>query len=83
MSEVPEIRKGSMCRVGMADEGVTEGEFLGYTMLGNENAIVLMTKDGVARFVMMANLSYLDLLTQAPAEDVKETSGRRMDIYYG
>lgn len=83
MNDVPEIRKGSKCRVKVMDEAETEGEFLGYTMMGSENALVLRTQDGVARFMIMANISYLDLTDQAPEEEDRDAAGRRADIYYG
>ena len=83
MTDVPEIRKGSKCMVRTMDKAETEGEFLGYTMMGSENALVLRTEDGVVRFMIMANISYLDLTDQAPEEEDKDAIGRRADVYYG
>ena len=83
MSGVPEIRKGSKCRARTSDEEIIEGEFLGYTMLGSENAAVLMMEGGITRFLILSNISYLDLMAQAPGEEEKGLSGRRADIYYG
>ncbi len=83
MSDVPEIRKGSKCRVRTMDGKETEGDFLGYTMMGSENALVIQTVAGAARFLIMANISYLDLTDQAPEGEEKDTFSRRADIYYG
>ena len=83
MSDVPEIRKGSKCRIRTSEEESTEGEFIGYTMLGNENAAVLSIKGGITRFLILSNISYLDLIVQAPEEEEKDISGRRADTYYG
>ena len=83
MSGVPEIRKGSKCRVRTTDGKETEGDFIGYTMMGSENALAIQTEDGVARFLIMANISYLDLMDQAPGGEDKDVFSRRADIYYG
>jgi hypothetical protein len=44
---------------------------------------VLRIEGGITRFLILSNISYLDLIVQAPEEEEKDISGRRADTYYG
>ncbi len=74
MSENYELKAGSKYSIGFSDEENPPimGEFLGYTMIGTESAIVLKRSPGnKIRFIPVSQIFYIDLIESAEEPAVR------------
>jgi hypothetical protein len=58
-----------------------KGEFIGYTMIGNEPALVIQFYSGVTRFIMISRIIHIDLV--GPGDNKKADDKRPESGYYG
>ncbi|MGN0098815.1 MAG: hypothetical protein ACI38Y_05780 [Candidatus Methanomethylophilaceae archaeon] len=75
------ITEGSKYRVNHGDEEFTEGVFRGFSVIGNDTAMVFELGDGTLRFINSSQIIFLDLLESAPAEAPKKSEPG--SVYYG
>lgn len=77
-----EIRKGwkYLIRSGRSDE--ITGTFKGYSMIGNETAVVMDSGSGTIRYIPVSKIQYITLLEKNDElqEDVKK---EEPGVYYG
>ena len=76
------ITEGSKYRVNHGDEELTEGVFKGFSVIGNDTAMVFQLEDGTLRFINSSQIIFLDLLESAPVESAPKKS-EPDSVYYG
>ena len=76
------ITEGSKYRVNHGDEELTEGVFKGFSVIGNDTAMVFQLEDGTLRFINSSQIIFLDLLESAPVESAPKES-EPGSVYYG
>ena len=76
------ITEGSKYRVNHGDEELTEGVFKGFSVIGNDTAMVFERADGTLRFINSSQIIFLDLLEAAPVEAAPRKS-EPGSVYYG
>lgn len=76
------ITEGSKYKINHGDEEFTEGVFKGFSVIGNDTAMVFELADGTLRFISATQIVFMDLLESAPVESApkKQESG---SVYYG
>ena len=75
------ITEGSRYRVNHGDEELTEGVFKGFSVIGNDTAMVFQLSDGTLRFISATQIIYMDLLESAPVESVPKKT-EPGSVYY-
>ncbi len=72
---------GSKYRVEHGDEEPTVGVFKGYSAIGPDTGMVFQLDNGTLRYILLAQIVYLDLVESAPKKaSKKKESG---SVYYG
>jgi hypothetical protein len=72
------LREGGRYSVATEKGTGSKGVFMGYTMIGNESAIVLRLSDGVTRIIPVMKIAYIDVI-----EDTDRKKEERPEMYYG
>jgi len=62
VSEVRHLRPGCRCYVRLADGIKVRGTFLGYTLVGEMNALVFETIAGTTRLIPETQVIHIDIL---------------------
>lgn len=76
------ITEGSKYRVNHGDEELTEGVFKGFSVMGNDTAMVFALDDGTLRFINSSQIIFLDLLESVSVESAPKKS-EPGSVYYG